>query len=113
MAADDAQATLDEEMMARAIDLGHEGDPSPNPHVGAVVVRGRTVVGEGFHKEAGKAHAEVVAMAAAGDNAKGATLYVTLEPCNHEGRTGPCVDAVLAAGIKRVVIGCIDPNPHV
>jgi diaminohydroxyphosphoribosylaminopyrimidine deaminase / 5-amino-6-(5-phosphoribosylamino)uracil reductase len=113
MAEDDAQATLDEEMMARAIDLGQEGDPSPNPHVGAVVVRGRTVVGEGFHKEAGSPHAEIVALGAAGEQAKDATLYVTLEPCNHDGRTAPCVDAVLQAGIKRVVIGCIDPNPHV
>jgi diaminohydroxyphosphoribosylaminopyrimidine deaminase/5-amino-6-(5-phosphoribosylamino)uracil reductase len=113
MAANDAQGALDDEMMARAIDLGHDGDPSPNPHVGAVVVRGREIVGEGFHKEAGKEHAEIVAMSAAGPKAKGATLYVTLEPCNHDGRTPPCVDAILGAGLKRVVVGCRDPNPHI
>src|SRR5690606_23790215 len=84
-----------------------------NPHVGALVVRGGEVVGEGFHAEAGGPHAEISALRAAGDKARGATLYVTLEPCNHEGRTGPCVDAIVRAGVARVVVGCRDPNPDV
>ena len=89
------------------------GDPSPNPHVGAVIADGERSSREGFHEAAGLDHAEVVALQAAGDEAEGKTLYVTLEPCNHEGRTPPCVDAILEAGIARVVIGCRDPNPHV
>ncbi|NRA33158.1 MAG: bifunctional diaminohydroxyphosphoribosylaminopyrimidine deaminase/5-amino-6-(5-phosphoribosylamino)uracil reductase RibD [Polyangiaceae bacterium] len=104
-------AENDAEMMARALELGKKGDPSPNPHVGCVIVQGDTIVGEGFHNAAGGDHAEIVALAQAGDEAKGATLYVTLEPCNHTGRTGPCVDAVLEAGVARVVVGCKDPNP--
>jgi diaminohydroxyphosphoribosylaminopyrimidine deaminase/5-amino-6-(5-phosphoribosylamino)uracil reductase len=108
-----AQNELDAELMARAAELGHGGDPSPNPHVGAVVAKGPEIVGEGFHNLAGDDHAEIVALKAAGDRAKGATLYVTLEPCNHVGRTGPCVDAIVKAGIARVVVGCRDPNPHV
>ncbi len=99
--------------MKRAIDEGRKGHPSPNPHVGAAVVRDGQVVGIGFHERAGMAHAEVAALEKAGELARGATLYVTLEPCNHTGRTGPCTQAILAAGIKRVVIGCRDPNPHV
>ncbi|MEB2311078.1 MAG: bifunctional diaminohydroxyphosphoribosylaminopyrimidine deaminase/5-amino-6-(5-phosphoribosylamino)uracil reductase RibD [Sorangiineae bacterium] len=103
----------DTEHMTRAIELGAKGDPSPNPHVGAVVASRERVLGEGFHAEAGLEHAEIVALAAAGEQARGATLYVTLEPCNHHGRTAPCVDAIIAAGIGRVLIGCRDPNPHV
>jgi diaminohydroxyphosphoribosylaminopyrimidine deaminase/5-amino-6-(5-phosphoribosylamino)uracil reductase len=101
------------QMMARAIDLAKFGDPSPNPHVGCVVAQGDTVLGEGFHEAAGHDHAEVIALQAAGEHAKGATLYVTLEPCNHQGKTAPCVDAVLSAGVGSVVIGCRDPNPNV
>jgi diaminohydroxyphosphoribosylaminopyrimidine deaminase/5-amino-6-(5-phosphoribosylamino)uracil reductase len=108
-----ALTELDAELMARAIELGHGGDPSPNPHSGAVVAKGREILGEGFHNLVGEDHAELVALKAAGEKAKGATLYVTLEPCNHTGRTGPCVDAVIASGVRRVVIGCADPNPHV
>lgn len=105
---------LDQELMRRALALGEKGDPSPNPHVGCVVVDASgQVVGEGFHEATGLEHAEVVALKAAGDKARGATLYVTLEPCNHQGRTAPCVDAIIAAGIRRVVIGCPDPNPRV
>lgn len=104
---------LDNEMMQRALQLGNQGDPSPNPHVGAVVAHGQEVVGEGFHREAGGPHAEVVALEQAGERAKGATLYVTLEPCNHHGRTAPCVDGILKAGIRRVVVGTRDPNPTV
>jgi diaminohydroxyphosphoribosylaminopyrimidine deaminase/5-amino-6-(5-phosphoribosylamino)uracil reductase len=104
---------LDSELMNRALELGRKGDPAPNPHVGAVVARGREILGEGFHAVAGGPHAESVALEAAGSKARGATLYVTLEPCNHQGKTPPCVDSLLAAGISRVVIGCRDPNPSV
>lgn len=106
-------AELDVQMMARAIQLAKFGDPSPNPHVGCVIAMGDAVLGEGFHETAGYDHAEIAALRAAGENARGATLYVTLEPCNHQGKTAPCVDAILAAGIARVVIGCRDPNPNV
>ena len=105
----DVEATL----MAQAIKLAQKADPSPNPRVGCVIADGETVVGEGFHSAAGEDHAEIVALKAAGERARGKTLYVTLEPCNHDGRTPPCVDAVLAAGIARVVIGYHDPNPGV
>jgi diaminohydroxyphosphoribosylaminopyrimidine deaminase / 5-amino-6-(5-phosphoribosylamino)uracil reductase len=105
---------LDQELMRRALALGEKGDPSPNPHVGAVVADAAgNVLGEGFHEAAGLDHGEVAALKAAGHKARGATLYVTLEPCNHQGKTPPCVDAITAAGIKRVVIGCRDPNPRV
>lgn len=104
---------IDSRLMARAIEVGRGGDPSPNPHVGAVVADGEQVVAEAFHEAAGLDHAEIAVLRAAGDKANNKTLYVTLEPCNHEGRTPPCVDAILAAGIKRVVVGCKDPNPHV
>lgn len=106
-------ADLDADLMLRALLLGKKGDPSPNPHVGAVVARGEDVIGEGFHYEAGGPHAEIEALRQAGDRARGATLYVTLEPCNHHGRTPPCVDAILKAGIARVVVGTRDPNPAV
>jgi diaminohydroxyphosphoribosylaminopyrimidine deaminase/5-amino-6-(5-phosphoribosylamino)uracil reductase len=89
------------------------GRTSPNPLVGAVVVRAGAAVGTGFHEEAGKPHAEVLALGAAGRRAQGATLYLTLEPCVHWGRTPPCVDKVLAAGLDRVVISAVDPNPLV
>src|SRR5688572_8295803 len=104
---------LDALHMTRAIEIGRQGDPSPNPHVGCVIAKDERVLGEAFHIAAGGDHAEVLALRAAGADAKGATLYVTLEPCNHEGRTPPCVDAILAAGVARVVIGCRDPNPRV
>ena len=102
--------------MRRALTLAEtaRGRTSPNPIVGAVVAdaAGR-VVGEGFHRRAGEPHAEAAALAAAGERARGATLYVTLEPCNHQGRTPPCVDAILKAGIRRVVAATPDPNPRV
>lgn len=105
---------LDQELMRRAITLGEKGDPSPNPHVGCVVAdEAGQVLGEGFHEATGLDHAEVAALKAAGSKARGQVLYVSMEPCNHQGRTPPCVDAILAAGIKRVVIGCRDPNPRV
>jgi diaminohydroxyphosphoribosylaminopyrimidine deaminase / 5-amino-6-(5-phosphoribosylamino)uracil reductase len=112
-AAPAAPEDADGEMMARAISEGSKGYPSPNPHVGAVVAKGREMLAVGHHERAGDDHAEVTALKQAGDKAAGATLYVTLEPCNHDGRTPPCVDAILDAKIARVVIGCIDPNPHV
>jgi diaminohydroxyphosphoribosylaminopyrimidine deaminase / 5-amino-6-(5-phosphoribosylamino)uracil reductase len=105
--------TGDAAFMKRAIELGHSGRPSPNPHVGAVLVRNDEIVGAGHHERAGEDHAEVGAIRAAGAKANGGTLYVTLEPCNHVGRTPPCTEAIIAAGIKRVVIGCTDPNPNV
>src|SRR5207248_6498054 len=84
-----------------------------NPIVGAVVVRDGEVVGEGWHQRAGEPHAEPLALAAAGDRARGATLYVSLEPCSHRGRTPPCTEAIAAAGISRVVAAALDPNPEV
>src|SRR5688572_8118150 len=104
---------VDAKLMGRAIELAQSGDPSPNPHVGCVIADGATIIAEAFHETAGLDHAEIAALRSAGESAQGKTLYVTLEPCNHEGRTPPCVDAILAAGITRVVIGCRDPNPNV
>ena len=89
------------------------GLTSPNPVVGAVVVRNNAVVGHGFHEKAGKPHAEILALGMAGRSAKGATLYLTLEPCVHWGRTPPCVDTVIAVGLKRAVVSAVDPNPLV
>jgi diaminohydroxyphosphoribosylaminopyrimidine deaminase/5-amino-6-(5-phosphoribosylamino)uracil reductase len=105
----------DETFMRRALALAERGRgrTSPNPMVGAVVVRDGTIVGEGFHARAGAPHAEIEALAAAGGRAHGATLYVTLEPCNHRGRTPPCAPAVLTAGVRRVVAALADPNPFV
>lgn len=103
----------DIEWMARALQEARAGRPSPNPPVGALVVKDGVVVGKGHHVAAGRDHAEVVALKEAGPRAEGATLYVTLEPCNHVGRTPPCTAAIIAAKVARVVIGCPDPNPHV
>jgi diaminohydroxyphosphoribosylaminopyrimidine deaminase/5-amino-6-(5-phosphoribosylamino)uracil reductase len=126
----------DETWMRLALALAERGQPSPNPHVGAVLVRPNAdageltgevmgeamekamgeVIGEGHHERAGLAHAEVAAIADArrrGHDVRGATLYVTMEPCNHTGRTGPCTDAILEAGVARVVVGARDPRPHV
>jgi diaminohydroxyphosphoribosylaminopyrimidine deaminase/5-amino-6-(5-phosphoribosylamino)uracil reductase len=103
----------DARWMALALSAARRARPSPNPPVGALVVAGGELLALGWHERAGGPHAEVVALAIAGNAARGATLYVTLEPCNHHGRTPPCVDAVLAAGVRRVVVGCRDPNPHV
>ena len=99
--------------MARALKLAVKGmyTTDPNPRVGCVIVKGGTVVGEGWHARAGQAHAEVLALAQAGDRARDADVYVTLEPCNHHGRTPPCTDALLRAGVRRVVCAMQDPNP--
>jgi len=101
--------------MREALDLARQGVAlaSPNPMVGAVVVQGERVVGRGFHTYEGLKHAEVLALEDAGDVARGATMYVTLEPCSHTGRTGPCADAIIAAGIAKVVAASGDPNPLV
>lgn len=109
-------ATHDIRYMTRALQLAARGRgrTSPNPMVGAVVVSGRRIVGEGFHRTAGGPHAEAIALHAAGPRAKNGTLYITLEPCSHtRKRTPPCVPAILAAGIRRVVVAMRDPNPQV
>ncbi|WP_414410253.1 bifunctional diaminohydroxyphosphoribosylaminopyrimidine deaminase/5-amino-6-(5-phosphoribosylamino)uracil reductase RibD [Synechococcus sp. W65.1] len=105
----------DRQWMERCLSLARSTPqrPSPNPRVACVIVRGDQVVGEGVHLGAGQPHAEVLALQQAGSLAKGATLYVNLEPCNHYGRTPPCTEAILAAGIRRVVVGMQDPNPLV
>lgn len=106
----------DVKYMRRALELARmaEGSTSPNPMVGAVIVDDNgNIVGEGYHHKAGEPHAEINALAAAGDKAKGATIYVTLEPCSHYGRTGPCCEALIKAGVKRVVSAVTDANPLV
>jgi diaminohydroxyphosphoribosylaminopyrimidine deaminase / 5-amino-6-(5-phosphoribosylamino)uracil reductase len=105
----------DREFMRQALALAGRGlyTTTPNPRVGCVVVRDGLVVGTGWHEKAGMPHAEVLALKAAGERARGATLYVNLEPCSHHGRTPPCVEAIVPAGIKRVVAAMQDPNPKV
>jgi diaminohydroxyphosphoribosylaminopyrimidine deaminase / 5-amino-6-(5-phosphoribosylamino)uracil reductase len=100
--------------LERALELAERGrcTTHPNPVVGAVVVRDGEVVGEGWHERRGEPHAEVVALGAAGERARGATLYLTMEPCAHHGSTPPCTDAILAAGVAKVVAGSLDPNPE-
>ncbi len=103
----------DAAFMRRALVLARKGwgQTAPNPMVGAVVVRDGVVVGEGHHARFGSAHAEVEALRAAGDRAAGATIYITLEPCAHTGKTPPCTDALIAARVARAVIAVRDPNP--
>ena len=105
----------DEYFMKKALDLAlkGQGETSPNPMVGAVLVKNGRIVGKGYHLSAGSAHAEVNAIDDAGSNAENATLYVTLEPCNHHGRTPPCTEKILKAGIRRLVVAMEDPNPDV
>jgi diaminohydroxyphosphoribosylaminopyrimidine deaminase/5-amino-6-(5-phosphoribosylamino)uracil reductase len=100
--------------LERALELAERGRGTthPNPVVGAVVVRDGEVVGEGWHERRGEPHAEVIALDAAGERARGATLYLTMEPCAHHGSTPPCTDAILAAGVAKVVAGSLDPNPE-
>jgi len=108
-------ADADSEFMKRVLALAERGCGyvSPNPMVGAIVVKDGKIVGEGYHQKFGEAHAEVNALRKAGDNSIGATLYVNLEPCSHHGKTGPCTVSIFEAGISRVVIGMKDPNPQV
>ncbi|HUO44381.1 MAG TPA: bifunctional diaminohydroxyphosphoribosylaminopyrimidine deaminase/5-amino-6-(5-phosphoribosylamino)uracil reductase RibD [Burkholderiales bacterium] len=107
-------SAADHEFMAHALQLAERGlyTTTPNPRVGCVIVSDGAVVGAGWHERAGGPHAEIVALRAAGDAARGATLYVTLEPCHHHGRTPPCDEAVIAAGFRRVVIALRDPDPR-
>ena len=106
---------FDHECMATALRLARRGlfTTDPNPRVGCVIAGGDGVAGRGWHEKAGGAHAEVAALREAGESARGKTAYITLEPCNYHGRTPPCVDALLEAGIKRVVVAAKDPNPQV
>ncbi len=109
-----SEPTLDEQLMGAALAAARLGQPSPNPPVGAVIADPTgLIVGTGYHRRAGEAHAEIGALLQAGELARGGTAYITLEPCNHHGRTPPCTDALIAAGITRVVVGVRDPNPHV
>jgi diaminohydroxyphosphoribosylaminopyrimidine deaminase/5-amino-6-(5-phosphoribosylamino)uracil reductase len=105
----------DRTYMSRALELAERGlyTTTPNPRVGCVIVRGGEIVAEGWHERAGEPHAEAIALAAAGERARGATAYVTLEPCSHQGRTPPCSEALVGAGIARVVAAMEDPNPLV
>ncbi|MDF2568921.1 MAG: ribD [Sporomusa sp.] len=106
---------MDEYYMHQALTIAQyaSGRTSPNPLVGAVIVKDGRIVGQGWHRQAGTPHAEIHALAQAGDLAKDATVYVTLEPCSHYGRTGPCADALIQAGVKKVVAAMTDPNPEV
>src|SRR5690349_15390137 len=106
----------DEEFLRQALQLAQQGVglTSPNPNVGAVLVsENGEVIGTGTHTYDGLKHAEILVLEQAGDRARGATMYVNLEPCSHQGRTGPCADALIAAGVRRVVAGIPDPNPLV
>jgi len=107
-------SAFDHAMMRRALALAERGlySTTPNPRVGCVITRDQRIVGEGWHEKAGAPHAEALALAAAGSAARGATAYVTLEPCNHQGRTPPCADALAAAGVARAVAAMRDPNPQ-
>ena len=111
----DRALKFDRMMMQRCLELARRalGQTAPNPLVGCVIVQGEQIVGEGFHPQAGQPHAEVFALRAAGERARGATLYVNLEPCNHYGRTPPCSEAAIAAGVAKVVVGMVDPDPRV
>jgi len=108
-------STQDHDWMSRALALAEHGlnTTTPNPRVGCVIVREGEKVGEGWHHRAGEAHAEAIALAQAGSRARGATAYITLEPCNHFGRTPPCVDALIGARVGRVIAAMEDPNPRV
>ncbi len=106
---------LDQQYMLRALDLAKQawGQVAPNPYVGAILVKNGHIIGEGYHQRAGTPHAEIHALTQAAEQAQGATLYVTLEPCHHHGRTGPCTTAIVKAGVTRVISAMQDPNPLV
>ncbi|NEQ57753.1 MAG: bifunctional diaminohydroxyphosphoribosylaminopyrimidine deaminase/5-amino-6-(5-phosphoribosylamino)uracil reductase RibD [Moorea sp. SIO4A1] len=109
------ETPLAQAMIQRCIQLARraEGRTTPNPLVGCVIVRNGEIVGEGFHPAAGQPHAEVFALSEAGENGEGATVYVNMEPCNHYGRTPPCTEALIRAGVAKVVVGMVDPDPRV
>ncbi len=109
-----ADSRTDEKWMQRALELAKRGEglTRPNPPVGALVVKGNRVLGEGYHRKAGGPHAEIHALRQAGERARDGTLYITLEPCSTQGKTPPCTQAILDAGVRRVVVGAIDPNPN-
>ena len=111
----EAWSEIEQQMMARALQLAQRGlyTTDPNPRVGCVLAQGERIVAEGWHQRAGEAHAEAMALAAAGDRARGSTAYVTLEPCNHQGRTPPCTEALLGAGVAQVIYALRDPNTQV
>jgi diaminohydroxyphosphoribosylaminopyrimidine deaminase/5-amino-6-(5-phosphoribosylamino)uracil reductase len=115
VSSDKVGSEFDSLMMQRCLQLARcaLGRTSPNPLVGAVIVKDGEIVGEGFHPCAGEPHAEVFALRAAGEKSRGATIYVSLEPCNHYGRTPPCSEGLIAAGVSKVVVGMVDPNPLV
>ncbi|MBO9997748.1 MAG: bifunctional diaminohydroxyphosphoribosylaminopyrimidine deaminase/5-amino-6-(5-phosphoribosylamino)uracil reductase RibD [Cyanobacteria bacterium SID2] len=108
-------SAFDRAMMQRCLTLARQaiGRTAPNPMVGAVIVKNGEIVGEGFHPQAGQPHAEVFALREAGERARGATVYVSLEPCSHHGRTPPCAEALMKADVAKVVVGTVDPNPKV
>ncbi|RDH83965.1 MAG: bifunctional diaminohydroxyphosphoribosylaminopyrimidine deaminase/5-amino-6-(5-phosphoribosylamino)uracil reductase RibD [endosymbiont of Galathealinum brachiosum] len=110
-----SQSSLDNLYISKAIQLAKKGlyTTQPNPRVGCVIVLNNDIIGEGYHQQAGEPHAEIHALNQAGDKAKGATAYVSLEPCSHQGKTPPCADALIAAGVSRVVCAMQDPNPLV
>ncbi|MGH8711155.1 MAG: bifunctional diaminohydroxyphosphoribosylaminopyrimidine deaminase/5-amino-6-(5-phosphoribosylamino)uracil reductase RibD, partial [Burkholderiales bacterium] len=105
----------DHRYMAQALRLAEQGlyTTSPNPRVGCIIVHKGKVIGQSWHERAGQPHAEINALNVAGEKARGATVYVTLEPCNHHGQTGPCSEALIKAGVARVVAAVRDPNPMV
>ncbi len=106
---------IDERFMKKAIRLARRGlgSTSPNPVVGALIVKNEQIISSGYHKRAGAPHAEIVALSKAGERARESTLYVNMEPCNHYGRTPPCTGAILESGVRKIVVGMPDPNPHV
>jgi len=104
------QDSQDEKYINLAIDLAKKVNPAPNPKVGCVIVKNNKIIGQGYHKKYGQAHAEIIAIKQAGEQAKNATMYVSLEPCCTHGKTPPCTDAVIKSGIKKVIIGCRDVN---
>ena len=101
--------------MATALKLAARGlfSPHPNPRVGCVISKGQNILGRGWHEFAGGPHAEIAALRDAGEDVKGSTAYITLEPCSHHGRTPPCTEALLSAGVSRIVVASADPNPQV
>ncbi len=110
-----AFSAAEHEWMARALQLARRGSytTQPNPRVGCVLVNSGEIVGESWHRSSGEAHAEIIALQSAGDQARGCSVFVTLEPCSHQGKTPPCVNALIDSGVAEVIIASGDPNPRV